>query len=333
MSTHCVEIIELESVEPHGNADAIEVASIRGWRCCVRKGQFKKGDRCIHIEPDYVVPLSHPAFSFLGKDGEKTHRVRARRLRGAISHGLVIPVPSELSGLPTGSNVMQALGIERWQPPEHFSTGGKYARGPSGLYCPKFDVENYQKYPNLFKAGEPVLAIEKMHGSSSRYVFAKSPDDGQFVQYVGSRVNWYQDDEQNVWWRAFHKYPGIGMWCQANPECVLYGEVFGNVQSLKYGAGKNDIFFAAFAVLYRNTWLDYRHWFPTVMHYSIPLPPLFYQGPFDAALIADLAEGDSRWPGASHMAEGLVVTPERERVDAEAGRVCLKMVSSRYLAS
>jgi hypothetical protein len=59
--------------------------------------------------------------------------------------------------------------------------------------------------------------------------------------------------------------------------------------------------------------------------------PLCYQGPFDPAKILPLAELDSRWPGANHVAEGIVIVPAHERMDAQIGRVCLKVVSNRYL--
>ena len=56
-----------------------------------------------------------------------------------------------------------------------------------------------------------------------------------------------------------------------------------------------------------------------------------YRGPFDLDVLAKHAEEESRWPGAGHISEGVVITPVQERTDATIGRVLLKLVSNRYL--
>ena len=332
MSTHKIEIIEIGEVLPHPNADLLEITHIWGWQCCIGKWQFKTGDKAVYVPPDFCVPLSRPEFAFLKKvDGKTQERIRVRRFRGHLSQGLLISIPPELSGLPVGENVIEQLGIERYEPPIPKSTYGQYVSAPSGLYCPKFDVENFQRYHRLFVPGEPVAITEKIHGGNSRFCLAKNKDD-QVVQFCGSRTNWMEEDEKNIWWMSFRQNPAIGDWCQKNPEKILYGEVFGQVQSLKYGAKTNDIFFVAFAILDKQRWLDFQEFLDSVN--SIPglkTPPLLYRGPFDLAIAEKLAEGDSQWPGANHMAEGVVVLPEHERFDSEIGRVMLKLVSNRYL--
>jgi len=170
-----------------------------------------------------------------------------------------------------------------------------------------------------------------VHNSNSRYCYAKDKD-GQWTQFCGSRTNWMAEDEKNIWWMALRQCPAIGEWCRAHPEQILYGEVFGQVQSLKYGARPNDIFFAAFAVLDKSRWLDFDDAYGSVK--AVPglnWVPLLYRGPFDGAKLFELAEGDSTWPGANHMREGCVVLPIKERTDPELGRVQLKLVSNRYL--
>jgi len=171
---------------------------------------------------------------------------------------------------------------------------------------------------------------EKLHGANSRFCVAKN-SDGELVQFCGSRTNWLKEDEKNIWWMAFNQCPAIGAWCQAHPEQILYGEIFGQVQGLKYGAKVNDIFFAAFGVLNKNKWLNFEEARKSVNEYEVPWCPLLYSGPFDIEKIKELAEGDSSWPGANHMREGCVILPQSERTDSELGRVQLKLVSNRYL--
>ena len=327
MSTHAIEVVEVGELRSHPNADKLSLIDIWGWQCCVGKEQFRAGQKAAYIPPDYLVPTDRAEFAFLHKEGRVKQRITVRRFRGQLSQGLLIPLPESLSDRAVGENVMEALGIERYEPEQDIRTGGNFVSAPSGLYCPKFDVESLQRYVSLFTDGEPVVVTEKLHGANARFVYS----GGQ--QYCGSRTNWMADDDKNVWWKAFRNHQSIGEWCQSNPDLILYGEVFGQVQSLKYGAGKNDIFFAAFAVLDHQRWMDYEEMLVSLSSRQVPMAPLVYRGPFDLAAIKEMAEQDSRWQGANHLSEGVVVVPEKERWDESIGRVCLKVVSNRYLES
>lgn len=335
MSTHAIEIVEIGEVRPHPNADKMNVTEVWGWQCCIGKDQFKSGDRAVYIPPDFLVPLSRPEFSFLRKEGtnKDQERIRVRRLRGQLSQGLLIPAPHEFAEEPIGTDVAEHMGIVRYEPPMPIATSGLFVSGPSGLYAPKFDVENYQRYGRaMFLMNEPVIVTEKIHGANARYTWSKNAD-GEWAQFCGSRTNWMAEDEKNAWHKAFRGCPSIGAWCRANPERILFGEVFGQVQGLKYGAGRNDVFFAAFAVLDKQRWMDWEEMEASLSVFGVPIVPVVYRGPFNEGAIAAMAEGDSSWPGANHMREGVVVVPKHERTSEEIGRVVLKMVSNRYLES
>src|SRR3972149_3367282 len=47
---------KINKVFPIGGADRIEGVEVLGWKCVVRKGQFKEGDLCIYIEIDTIIP-------------------------------------------------------------------------------------------------------------------------------------------------------------------------------------------------------------------------------------------------------------------------------------
>ncbi len=167
MSHHEVKIIEIGKIEKLPNADTLGMTHILGWQCVVRLSDFKEGDKAIYIEPDFMVPLSHPLFTFLQNkenEGRPQERIRVRRFRGALSQGLLVEVPPELANLPVGTNVIEQLGIERYEPPLPKSTGGDFVGAPSGLYAPVFDVESFQRYMAIFVPGEEVVATEKLHG-------------------------------------------------------------------------------------------------------------------------------------------------------------------------
>ena len=291
MSTHSVKIIEIGEVRSHENADRLCIVPVGGWSCVVGKEQFKPGSRAIYIEPDYVVPLDRPEFAFLCKpDSDKVeHRLKAIRLRGVVSFGLLIPVPESLADRAVGDNVMDDLGIRRYEPPVKCMPGGLDDGLPEAewpqVYSSKFDVEDLRKYEDVFQEGEPVIVTEKLHGASSRAVWK----DGVF--YMGSRTRWLKPDVPNHWVRAFASQPQIEAWCEAHPETVLYGETFGPVQELKYGLREPR--FAAFAALRNGEWTNLPELRESLNAFGVYLPAIVYEGSYDRARIAAAAEADS----------------------------------------
>lgn len=328
MSTHAVNIIQIDRVLPHANAERLEIVPVNGWQAVVKKGQFNPGDRAVYIEPDYMVPTARPEFSFLAKEGRERHRLKAVRLRGALSFGLLIPVPSEISDRPIGANVMGDLSIERYEPPVKLARSDELPddQWPK-VYSSKFDVESHKRFPAIFQDGEPVIVTEKIHGANARYLWA----DGIF--YIGSRNNWLKPDGAHPWRRAADTDSRIRHWCEEHPGVVLYGEIYGAVQSLKYGCRPGEVRFAAFAALANGEWVD-TGLLVAEPSESIATVPIVYRGPYSATIFA-LAEQDSTVLGAEpgHMREGIVIVPERERRHEELGRVALKHISNRYWES
>lgn len=327
MSTHSVNIIEIAEVRAHENAERLEIVPVGGWQAVVKKGQFKVGDRAVYIEPDYTVPTALPEFSFLHKPERDVHRLKAVRLRGTLSYGLLIPVPDRLSDRAVGDNVMEDLGIARYEPPVTNAGADDLPTDQwPQVYSSKFDVENLQNYPDVLELGEPVIVTEKIHGANARYVYK----DGVF--YMGSRTRWLKPDAKHIWRRAADNEPSIQRFCEANPGTVLYGEVYGSVQSLKYGAEPGQVRFAAFAAIEGGDWVDLDDVFDDPIY---PVAPEVYRGPYDPAVVLPLAEQDSTVPGApaGHMREGIVIVPVNERRNDQIGRVALKHISARYWES
>lgn len=112
---------------------------------------------------------------------------------------------------------------------------------------------------------------------------------------------------------------------------MLYGEVYGNVQSLTYGLGKGEVRFIAFAGSIAGQWMDQGSLFTDLDRASVPCCPVLHAGPFDHDAIKRLAEMDSEVAvERGHMMEGVVIVPERERFHASIGRVAVKHISNRY---
>ena len=337
MSTHEVLVVRIPAVEEHPNAHSLEIIQIWGYTAIARKGEFKADDLAIFIEPDYVVPPDAEMFAFLEKK-----RITCKKLRGVRSQGLLIPA---LPGMVEGENVMEQLGIVRYVPKR---AGGRYTRtaglnqaesemafrnagtvpAPHALNrVQKYDIESVRKFVGTFTPGEEVIATEKIHGANARFSFV----DGQ--QFCGSRTQWKKQGETDMWWLVFAKNPWMKTFCEAHPKHVLFGEVFGQVQDLKYGAGSTDIFFRAFDVLDATDATSPRWWSHDELEAAFTEEqrcPVVYRGGFDFTLLKELSVGDSLVPGAKHLSEGLVVRPVQER-NTRGHRAVMKLVSDRYL--
>jgi RNA ligase (TIGR02306 family) len=313
---HTCDVVKVK-LETHPNADSLSLVHVGDFQCVVKTENWKDGDLAVYIPPDSVVPETKE-FEFLGNH----RRIKAKKLRGKWSVGLLIPAKP---GDKVGDDCMERLGIIHYEPQihGHFTTGGDNVMPPPGFF-PKYDVFNFRKYSQLFQDGEEVITTEKLHGASCRFTCIND------IMYCGSRNFWKYEDPKNLWWKALSNCPVLDAWLRHHQDLAVYGEVFGNVQNLKYGATNGQIYFAAFDILRGDTWLD----FDEARGIGAPLPwvPLVFRGKFDKAQILELAEGDSKWPGASHYLEGVVVKPVHERTDKEIGRLQLKIVGNRYLS-
>lgn len=318
MSRHECLVVSIK-LEEHPNADTLSAVKVFGYQCVVRTADWKDGDLAVYIPPDSVVPDTEP-FQFLKRpDSKHWNRIRVVRLRGFISMGLLIPAPE---GAVAGDDVMEAIGVTHYEPPIPEEAGGDNERGPGGWY-PTYDVENFRRFNDTLNAGEGVVITEKIHGASAKFTWM---DDRM---WSGSRISWKKADSGNMWWQAIAQNPWIREWCSEHPNLVVYGEVFGMVKHFKYGK-PGEVQFNVFDIWDKDHWMDHEP--ARELGSGLVWVPQLYQGPFDAKMALELAEGNSSVAGAEHIREGVVVKPLTERTDPEMGRVQLKIVSSRYLS-
>src|SRR5690348_2791608 len=170
------EVVKVTQILPHPNADRLEIARFElktsgecAYEVVIQKGTAKPGDVMAYFSVDCVVPTAHPDFEFLTKrpDGAgKTHfRLRAARLRGVFSQGLLVPAPS---GLPFGSACADHFGVTYHRASEPEGNGGAVPSKPKPQPFPVYGVDSLKKLPRLFDEGEPVVVTEKIHGTNFR---------------------------------------------------------------------------------------------------------------------------------------------------------------------
>lgn len=168
-STHKVEVVPLV-LEKHPNADRLSVATIFGFTCVVATDQWAGHDKAAYLPPDSTVDVSREEFSFLAKDAKADGkaRIKAKKLRGVLSFGLLVPAPP---GSVIGDDVAAQLAVGHYDPPPAGAqkgggliTGGETTKAPD-VYCVKYDLEAGRRYAQqVMEPGEPCVVTEKVHG-------------------------------------------------------------------------------------------------------------------------------------------------------------------------
>jgi RNA ligase (TIGR02306 family) len=117
---------------------------------------------------------------------------------------------------------------------------------------------------------------------------------------------------------------------EAQSSVILHGEIFGNVQDLRYGLGRG-MAYAAFDLSVDGVYVSFDTLDATCRLHDIPVCPVIYRGPFDESLLDTWANGESVIGGGACIREGVVLRPVAERTDPKLGRVILKRVGDDYL--
>lgn len=383
-STHQAELVKV-NLRKHPNADKLSLIDIYGYTYVGQTEKWESVAYGIWFCPDTLVDTTRPEFSELLPDakfnadstkGGVYARIKAKKLRGVVSYGYMIPAAPE-DNICLGLDILyDKYGAKRYEPPlisqpgkGGFASGGEVGKAPS-CYHVKYDVDSFLRYgKEVFVDGEPVVVTEKIHGANGRWVF----HNGEF--YCGSRTEWKKEfatppdpaeiemrmreklagkmDEvaiqervdamkakhsdasntgaaQNMWWKALRQYPEMMAWLERNPDTVLYGEVYGQVQNLKYGTQPGEVRIALFDILKNGQWVS--HHDTTFMDtHNLPwVPTLACCEPFNFDKLVEMAEGQSLIEGADHIKEGVCVRPVVERRHPSIGRVHLKIINPAY---
>jgi RNA ligase (TIGR02306 family) len=319
----------IAEVQPIPNADAIEKVRVLDWWCVAKKAEFRAGDLCVYFEIDSLLPSSNPAFAFLAKGSKESkvalgdgtfatgYRLRTIRLRGQISQGLALPLATvELPPVPVGTDVSEALGVIKWEPPPSRYLSAN-ARGPFPSFIPKTDEERVQNLGDVVRrhAGETFCVTEKLDGTSVTF-YRTAERFG-----VCSRNQDLLDG--NIYWEAARAYSieeklPVGF--------AIQGEIIG--QSIQGNPlNRRGQEFYAFNVYDIRDFCDER---------GIPRVPVVDEAwvlPDSVVAIVDAADGKSLLSPACDR-EGIVIRPlveAREEMRGGIARLSFKAISNRYL--
>ena len=224
----------IQSIGPIEGADRIELATVDGWKCVVKKGDFAAGDVVIYCEIDSFLPV-RPELEFLRKSSFRTmgeregFRLKTMTLRGQVSQGLLLPLSTLGRDAEVGEDVTSELGIVKYEPPIPVDLAGEVVGGFPGAVS-KTDEERIQnlaaELPSL--AGQVFHASEKLDGTSLTVFF----DDR--VGVCGR--NWeYAESETNSHWRVVNRLGLPARLAELGRRLAIQGELIGpKIQKNRY---------------------------------------------------------------------------------------------------
>ena len=350
MSDTPFEVVKVKAIEPHPQADHLEIVKVMGTQFISGKGDYKPGDLCLYFPPDMLIPeitgkvlgvANYLKHSVYPGDLEKTRcRISAIRLRGIASFGFGIPLIDldyVLNPMKEGDDVTAEFGGKKYQPPETFK-GTDSMRQPEAFH--KYTtIQHYYRNESVIVAGTPVRITEKIHGTNSRVGLVK--DDG-FEYMCGThhrRVMPECKGRISLYWAPLtdDMKEMLDFISRGEDDVIVFGEIYGNkVQPMDYGTPRGK----GFRVFDISVNGEYLNWPDVKLYcnmYGIETVPVLYKGPFSLELVEEYASGPTTLAEPDDIKcgfkgrEGIVITPLTEEYSPRLfDRLILKAVSPDY---
>ena len=353
MADFKVKICQLDEVSAHPNADRLDLARIGGWQVVVGKNQHKAGELVAYIPEQSLVPEKLQQILHVeGKlAGSRKNRVKALRLRGVLSQGLILPLKESALRDPEtgetklfriGEDAKEFLGITKYEPPIPIQMSGEVYSSP--LKLPRYDVENWKSDPEAILPGTPVLVTEKLHGTLCLVIFY---EDQIIISSKGlsGKDMALKESDKNLYHQSVKPYLSKfksalrGRWPKAKAVGVI-GEIIGRkVQDLHYGLNKPEFYLFEIVLKHeeQGPW-EYQNFAQikafakeTGLNFVPFLGETTCPGPKEIARAEELADGKSAISSAKHIREGVVLRTAVEARDQNGDRSLRKIVSGAYL--
>lgn len=194
------------------------------------------------------------------------------------------------------------------------------------------DSENLRHFPDVMQAGEAVIVTEKLHGTNVRIgsIAGTMLAGSHGLQRKRPEV---EDCATHTSWFPATREPVVALLDalkEQHRQVMLFGEVYGSrLQKRDYGQ-KRGLGFVAFDLYVDGKYLDYDAFTALCGTYGVAIAPELGRGPSSLAFVRGLSSGPTTLPG-THIREGVVVKPARERYDAQVGRVVFTYLNDDYL--
>ena len=327
-------IVRVKKIYPIAGADLIVLAEIKGWRCVVKKDEFKEGDFGVYLAIDSIPDLSDPNTSFIK---EKGGRIKTIKLRGVISQGLLGPLQwlesrgVDISTLKEDDDVTVQMGVTKYVPNEELV---QYSKGVPGETIPfpitvrKTDEKRLQDNPAFLEdiKDRQIVITRKEDGCSCTIIC----DNGNFKICSRNYELLKPTTTSGHYFQVCEKFKLEEKMKALKLNIAIQGEIIGpkiNANRLKQNAYSIRVF---------NVWdidkqcyMNYSSVTSMCDSLGIDQVPLIFKGIYDPLRLnldhflelADLQEYTKGNP-----AEGIVV-----KTDDDGLRISFKVISNKYL--
>lgn len=358
MSDWNCQVVMVEKIVKHPDADNLSIATVLSdYPVVIKTGEFEIGQLVGYLAIDTIVPDTNQ-FYFLspklhekyeengevktkqigmkypvGAVPEKYRVLKAKKIRGIYSQGMLVTIPTTLSegdSLVDLFNLKKNIEEEEENLPGLKKTGTNAEKAPQGWAIPHYDIDGIRKYLNCILPDEQIVLTEKIHGSNAAF-----SHDGNRL-WVKSRNYYKKMDEDDMWWDIALRYD-LESKLKEYPHMVFFGEVYGQVKGFRYDTviaeGRLMTKIRFFDVWDTKTmrYIDYQDRVNMVHSVGLETAPELYRGPWlGKEIMYPYAEGVSTL-NPKHIREGWVLNTLVERYEPLLdSRMQVKLVGEGY---
>lgn len=366
-STFKVPFTSILDVQPHNNAERLEVATVYGFQVIVSKGRYKVGDKAIYIPIDSILPenLEKIIFPEDAKVKLNNHRVRQIKLRGLASQGMLID-PSEIASLVNPKylkdeqDLKLILNVTKYEPPvksTNLNSGVKGQRNKKNehpLFHKYNGLDNIKWFPNKFTEQTEVIIQEKLHGTNARASIMPFIANSfmkkikKLLRLAPAVENCYGSNNVEISSKSGYKgFYGEDVYGKVFAELdvfnklilgeSVFGEIVGPGIQKSYSYGLKEYKFVLFDVKILNadgtqTWLSPDEVEDFAKERGFDFVPVLYKGPFNKELAYALTKGKSEFNDKSEkVREGIVIKAAKDYT-VGGNKQALKWISEEYLS-
>lgn len=362
-STFLVPLTTIVEVKEHPNADKLEIARVFDFDVIIGKGQYNVGDAVLYIPVDSILPgfIEEQVFA-TSKVKLNKSRVRATKIRGVVSHGLLVNISFlfdkglNLGSVQVGKDYKELLGITKYQPPEDQNNGPRSPtlrnKPKENPYFRKYNgIDNIKWYPDAFKETDEVVIQTKLHGTHVR--FGKAPFVANTLwkrilkffkltpkyEFVYGSNNVELTNRKNF--KGFYGEDIYGM-CLKDYEAesklkngeFIHAEIVGpGIQkNYTYGYKKHVLVIFDVRVMQEDgtqKWLNPEECQAFAKERGFNFVPVLSVGPFNKQILAACTTGNDE-SDRGEVREGCVVK-SRFNYDLSGNKNCFKSINPAYL--
>lgn len=264
-------VSKLESIP---GCTMIELATVMGWKCIVKKGEFRVGDLGVYFEIDSKLP-NESWCSFMEKH---SWRVKTMKMRGVVSQGLMLPlslIPHDVSQFNEDDDLTRIFGVTKWAPEAELS----FCSNSSGMFprwLQKTDEMRIQSNKYLLEETRQrhIYITEKVDGTSYTAFYVRDEKYGgprfglcsrNFELQRGEDARWHTADKLDLERKMRELDRNIAI------QCELIGP---KIQKNKYGVKEHELFMYSVYDIDEQKYLGYNDLVTIAVQLGIKTVPI-----------------------------------------------------------